>query len=303
MACQMCDSGLSCVNGDCVLPSCDQCDGCCSNGQCFPGTSPDACGRDGDACIACTNGESCSGGACIASQCDSTNCNGCCTANGECLALNQQAEQACGQGGEACTSCQSGATCEQGTCVVDQACATYCTSGCCNAQGQCIPYADQDPLTCGASGAACNACSSSLSCLQGECVADPTYDLWIVSAVLPEFREDGTEWDGSVFQDPLPDGFVGVWGSGGAIVDEFSDTIDDTVTPQWNERLHSYSETDLLTNGLSFEFRESDGYGQVPFERIGSCSVQVDSSMLTGAEVEIPFCGPVEDIRIRLVQQ
>jgi hypothetical protein len=53
--------GVSC--GDSSLPSsCKQsnCSGCCDrNGQCLPGSSNEACGRDGAACATCAAGQRC----------------------------------------------------------------------------------------------------------------------------------------------------------------------------------------------------------------------------------------------------
>lgn len=67
--------------GDCVCaPPCNACErcqgdgscaaacggtGCCHNGTCVPGTSDEACGTGGEACVTCPEGEVCSGGACV----------------------------------------------------------------------------------------------------------------------------------------------------------------------------------------------------------------------------------------------
>ncbi|MFL5318372.1 MAG: hypothetical protein ACJ790_01855 [Myxococcaceae bacterium] len=91
--------------------SCSQtCSGCCtSNGECLAGTSETSCGHGGGACDTCPQHQRCelAGGGGSCQPCSQLNCAGCCTTDGECRAGTAQYE--CGQAGQTCVSCGSGA--------------------------------------------------------------------------------------------------------------------------------------------------------------------------------------------------
>src|SRR4051812_33950335 len=65
-----------------------------------------------------------------------TNCDGCCTSNGQCLAGT--AESACGHGGGACQTCPQNQRCEiagnGGSC---EPCSQLNCAGCCTTNGDC----------------------------------------------------------------------------------------------------------------------------------------------------------------------
>lgn len=306
--CQACESDEKCVSGECTASDCDNCDGCCSNGSCVSGLSGTACGRGGAECTKCGTDETCSGGSCIASECGPDNCDGCCTANGECLTLKQQDTSSCGRYAESCKSCKSGATCAQGVCATaDKKCEDYCTDGCCNSQGKCIPFTSQTNSACGTDGDSCRSCSGSLHCFVGECVQEGVFELQIISAKLPAKRPDGTEWDGVWPQDPLPDGYVSVRLATDEVYNTTSSTKDNTTTPIWNERLTTYTETQLLQTGLKFDFRESDGVGltQVPFEFIDGCIVTFTPELLAANDnLVLAACGKtVKNVAFRMIRR
>ncbi len=108
------------------------CFGCCMGGTCFPGTFPEACGKDSAACVPCGAGRLCSDGVCIErppdaaappdgafevgvdrgpdpGPCGPETCFGCC-AGFTCLPGREQ--DACGTGGAPCRSCVAGTRCD-----------------------------------------------------------------------------------------------------------------------------------------------------------------------------------------------
>lgn len=91
-------------------------DGCCTpEGQCVAGTAETACGSAGRACKVCPDTQRCeqsaAGGECRA--CSQSNCNGCCTLEGQCLAGTSEA--ACGSAGDTCVDCGAGYCAPWGT--------------------------------------------------------------------------------------------------------------------------------------------------------------------------------------------
>lgn len=301
-ACTACGSGETCAGGQCVaVNDCSNCDGCCINGtQCVPGNTVSACGAGGSACTTCASGTGCDGdtGTCQPIRCDATNCSGCCTANGVCLTVDQQTTAACGADGDACATCPAAASdCVQGTCVVDQPCLEVCNNGCCTATGQCIPYAAQDNTTCGGDTGpeVCSACTGQLSCVGGGCVADISWRVSLVSAVISATNGDGQAWDGGL-ANPLPDPYGAVALTGDTFLDGFTPTIDNTTTPNWNHSFGNYLQSDLLAQGLSVVIRDSDGLGL--FQTIGACDITITAAHLSAGSVTKPTCGLASNVVI-----
>lgn len=294
-ACETCGSGDTCAGGACVpVADCTDCDGCCLGGtQCVPGNAVNACGTGGNVCVTCAPGSGCAGdtGACVVSTCDPATCDGCCTANGVCLTVDQQTEQACGDGGDACAVCPASSSgCIQGTCVAGQSCLDFCNDGCCTAAGQCIPFAAQGSATCGGDTGpeACAACGGQLSCVTGACVADQAWRVSVVSVVINQLH-DGEPWDSALFTDPLPDPYAGLALAGDLLIDGFTPTIDNTLTPNWNHPIGNYLQSDLLAQGVEVVLRDSDGLGL--FETIGGCTVPITVADLTAGSINRATCG------------
>ncbi len=304
-ACQACTGDDTCVAGSCVpAQGCDNCEGCCFEGTvCLEGNTKAACGSDGDSCATCPSTQGCnSGGVCEEIICDETNCaNGCCTANGECITDAQQTTDACGKDSNACGVCEGGAlSCTLGTCVMDQPCLDFCDDGCCTPDGQCIVFADQDADTCGAA-ETCFGCSDDLSCLEGSCTADPVWTVVVRSAVIAETDPDGGEWDQSIFTNALPDPFVMGALADDTFLDWITPTIDDTLTPNWNEPEGSYLQSDLVSQGLAISIRDSDGLGV--FESIGNCYVSITQDNLNSGTKIQASCGSASNLELGFVQQ
>jgi hypothetical protein len=298
-----CASNETCAAGQCVpIADCSNCDGCCLDGtQCLPGNTPSACGTGGDACQECTGGTGCDvdTGACVVTDCDASNCDGCCTPNGQCLGFDEQSFSVCGNAGDACAACDvSAVSCTQGTCVSDQPCLDFCTDGCCTDSGQCIPFAEQSAEQCGGESGpeACTVCAPGLGCSTGACTGDTLWNVVVVSAVISP-DEDGAEWDSTVFTNPLPDPYAGIALSGDTFLDGFTQTIDNTVTPTWNHSFGNYLESDLLNQGLTVSVRDSDGGGI--FETIGACTVSITIDDITNGSVTQAQCGHASNIVIR----
>lgn len=256
----------------------------------------------------CTGGQACNPdtGACEANACDDTNCpNGCCTANGQCVTYGEQSTSACGEAGAACAVCPGGTlACTEGSCIMDQPCFEFCDNGCCTPTGQCIPFANQANNMCGGDGAGselCAACTGDLSCVAGACVADPVYRVVIVSAVISQ-NKSGTAWDSVVFTNPLPDPYVGFALATDTFLDGFTPTIDNTITPNWNHAIGNYLGSELVSEGLGFNVRDSDGLGV--FETIGACSHTVTANELASGTKTFASCGQyVMNLRVNFVLQ
>jgi C2 domain len=304
-ACATCKSGEDCVAGACVKKQdCSSCDGCCINGtQCMPGSSAAACGTSGATCTTCNSKESCVNGQCQAISCDKTSCpSGCCTANNQCIPFTQQNLSVCGKAAEACHVCGStDKSCQQGTCVKDQPCLTFCSKGCCTASGQCLDFTSQSKTECGASGA-CKSCGA-LSCISGLCVSDPVWEVSVLSAVISAKNSAGKDWDSAWFTNPLPDPYAIIALGGASVLTGFTKTIDNTLTPFWNEKIKTYKESDLTGPGIRLGLRDSDGLGI--FETIADCAtLKLTSTMLAAGSHTIASCGStVTKLKLKFVKQ
>jgi len=293
-ACLPCENGLECFVGTCAppTPSCDDsnCDGCCDGNQCLLGNTPAACGELGNTCATCTSGMTCNTTSICetAEICGQENCDGCCTGDGQCIAGPLQSVFQCGTDGLACNSCSAEAIeCVSGTCVEDQPCLEFCTDGCCTAGGQCIAYSDQSPGVCGESGT-CAACPVNDSCLDGMCTPGTTvWTITVKSAVLSATDENGNDWD--FFGGGLADAFVTGALTNDFVIDWDTKTIDNVTTPNWDEAVDSYSESDLLAEGLEFNVLDAD---VLSFETIGNCIMTLTVQELQSGTKTID-CGPL----------
>ncbi|MEO8876634.1 MAG: hypothetical protein ABI461_13670 [Polyangiaceae bacterium] len=181
------DSGVKDSGSDTSRPDGSSCDeatcpnGCCdSTGTCQPGgTSLDACGSNGGACVDCLSEgfdtcdpdtHSC---ARLIANCDQATCpNGCCLTTPDGLFCEDgTSANACGNDANTCTDCQAsgaGNTCDPNTqqCVA-QTCDPSTCSGCCTASGEC--HVGTDQRTCGNFGDLCEDCTASAgSCVSGD---------------------------------------------------------------------------------------------------------------------------------------
>lgn len=264
--CAACDGDEVCMDGECTAPmsgDCgpDNCDGCCSDGQCVTGGADDACGLGGGVCSACAASEQCNAGVCedgvpnnnvTPDPCGPANCNGCCDAAGTCV--GGTAASACGVGGGQCNDCAAaGDSCNAGVCeAAPPSCAMSC-QGCCVGE-TCITATDD--AQCGAAGAACMACGANEMCSGGACVmTPPPGDRWqivVVSAAIPSTKLNGDSWD------PFggyPDVVVGVAAEDpflGTYDEDFTSVAVDQLNPVWNEVVLTNLTSDALANGVGF---------------------------------------------------
>jgi hypothetical protein len=290
-ACKTCEGADECFSGSCAPPTtdCNGCEGCCLDGtQCLPGNDQAACGAQNDACVACPDGQGCEGGMCKAIACDATSCpDGCCTSNGQCVNSGEQSVSVCGKAGGACSSCPTNTlSCTLGTCVIDQPCLDFCTEGCCNTDGQCILYGDQSPAACALTGQ-CGTCDGTNSCVAGVCSPDQAWTITVRSAIIATTNAAGDDWD--FFGNSLPDPYVAGALTDDLVVDWFTATIDNTITPNWNEEEGTYLESDLLAEGLQFNVNDSDGLGI--FESIGNCIMTITLVDLNAGTKTQATCG------------
>jgi hypothetical protein len=101
--------------------------GCCSaNGQCITYAQQElsVCGRGGDACAVCPgDAVDCTQGTCVIDQpCLDVCEDGCCTAEGQCIAFGDQDDATCGgagSGSQQCMGCAGTLSCVTGACVAD----------------------------------------------------------------------------------------------------------------------------------------------------------------------------------------
>ncbi|MBL4633988.1 MAG: hypothetical protein JKY56_08950 [Kofleriaceae bacterium] len=308
--CQTCESGDECFSGSCATPTatCDEaCDGCCEGNQCLQGNMTAVCGSLGNSCVACPDGMTCDAqGACeAAAVCDSTSCpDGCCREDGMCIATQAQSLSGCGTGGAVCGMCSNDATeCVSGICVEDQPCLEFCNDGCCTSSGQCIGYGAQTSTVCGETGT-CSSCSGNDSCVGGMCTLDTVWTITIDSAVVSNVDENGSTWDFvTIFEDKivgLPDPYVTGALTNDVIVDWATQTIPNTITPNWNRSVDSYRQSDLTNEGLEFNVIDLDG---ITFEFIGNCIMTITEVELMSGSKNIS-CGPlVSDLTIDFAPQ
>jgi hypothetical protein len=135
--------------------------GCCTaTGACNAGTTGISCGSGGRLCEACTAGNNCINQTCeTTAPCGPATCGqGCCNAAGACL--NGTSNNACGEGGVACTACGAGQICQNHECVAEP---PDCPTGQTLCSGVCVNL-QSDPNNCGACGTVC-----ARGCQNGTC--------------------------------------------------------------------------------------------------------------------------------------
>jgi len=154
--------------------------------------------------------------------------------------------------------------------------------------GQCILFADQNSNTCGPALNSCVSCPTAQSCLSGVCRVDPSWAIVVKSAILSDVDANLNPWDS--FGGALPDPFVTGALTNDVVVDWTTATIDNTVTPFWNEQVSvTYSESALIAQGLEFNILDSDS---LSFETIANCIMPISkATLLTGTKTM--FCGPL----------
>lgn len=93
-------------------------------------------------------------------------CFGCIDESGDCVAGDS--EDACGEGGARCGSCEPGTACvDDGQCAAPPSCGPDTCDGCCNADDECVDGTSED--SCGADGNGCAACPERATCTDGAC--------------------------------------------------------------------------------------------------------------------------------------
>ncbi len=151
------------------------CNGCCIDGICLPGTSSANCGEAGAACSACSAPDTCFQHACqnpfdasAPIDCGPHNCNGCCVGD---ICLPGTSLSNCGSYGQACSVCEQPNLCHSGTCqpVSDAgaACSAANCNGCCQS-GICLPGTSLG--SCGSGGNTCTTCPPQYVCDGTFCV-------------------------------------------------------------------------------------------------------------------------------------
>ncbi|MBI5532152.1 MAG: hypothetical protein HY898_05535 [Deltaproteobacteria bacterium] len=114
-------SGNTGSGGTGGAPSCSStCQGCCKGDGCVSLGSQTAstCGDNGSDCKACDPGYTCASGVCKVDTgiCSSQTCpNGCCQGS-KCYQPAEQDWNACGNGGQTCSTCDYYALCDAGSC-------------------------------------------------------------------------------------------------------------------------------------------------------------------------------------------
>jgi hypothetical protein len=152
-----CPTGC-CINNDLT----DEDDECVQNGSGAPVNSvnPDfdgnsVCGFGGSECTICSIG---------------TIFAGCCTPTGACNAGTTGIS--CGSGGNICEPCPAGSNCINQTCETTAPCGpATCGAGCCSGQA-CLSGTSNG--ACGEGGGACQVCGAGSTCVNHQCVAQPT---------------------------------------------------------------------------------------------------------------------------------
>ena len=226
--------------------------------------------------------------------CDAKSCpQGCCNEAGECNSYVQQTKSNCGSGGQRCAQCpQDALSCTVGHCVIGQLCLDYCNDGCCTEQGQCMPFAEQNPRSCGAA-SLCNSCGAEQQCAEGECTPDKVWRVVIRSVSIADKKRDGHSWDTIQAGNRLPDPYVqsGLNSSSVTFPEGETQRATDTLTPTWSPQLqssYSHTERSLLKNGLRFRIRDSDAGAD---EAISECAISVSPADLGAGSKRISTCG------------
>lgn len=191
--CIACEGAFVCQSGACIddtIQDCaSQCDGCCAENSCLPGTQDYACGTGGQACLECDAGFDCNAGVCEPGVMDcAADCDGCCSGD---LCMPGTKDYACGMGGEDCFACGANEACASGMCEDKPSCMATCP-GCCDGD-EC--KAGSKGWQCGSYGNVCENCGAGYSCEDGLCVELPPAGCWesCDGCCDDEFCMDGTD--------------------------------------------------------------------------------------------------------------
>jgi len=119
------------------------------------------------------------------------------------------------------------------------------------------------------------------------CSQDPAWTIIVNSAIISAVDENGSNWD--TFGGSLADAYVTGALTNDVLVDWFTTTIDNVITPNWDEAVGSYAQSDLLAEGLEFNVLDSDF---ASFETVGNCIMTITLSDLMAGSKTIT-CGPL----------
>jgi len=143
-------------------------------------------------------------------------------------------------------------------------------------------------------------CTGDDSCIGGTCSEDPAWVIIVDSGIVSVVDENGSDWD-TFGGDGLPDPYVTGALTNDIIVDWFTITAPDTITPNWDDEVGSYAQSDLIGEGLEFNVLDADFAGS--FETIGNCIMTITLDDLNAGTKTIP-CGPlVQALTIDFAQQ
>lgn len=195
--CMSCPRGQDCVNGTCQASAgCGPvtCAGCCAPviNRCVDFTQQNqfACGIGGAQCGLCAMGQSCSSGVCSSGPvdggpgpgtCNAQSCPTGCCAFGQCLTGPAVTNFTCGTGGQMCTQCASGTTCQSGVCLAPTQpdggpVPVLPTGSACNGmslcEGQCIEQAIGGQPSGFPGGYCTSMCAPNQPCSSGVCITE-----------------------------------------------------------------------------------------------------------------------------------
>ena len=163
--------------------------------------------------------------------------------------------------------------------MAQKGCDATC-EGCCSTTGECVEPLQQSPESCGKKGEACRSCEGAAVCVDGSCVAEPSWDVTAERALVADKDGEGGAWDG-VVGDPKPDPYicVGVIGSDSK---KCTAAKANTVEPAWYEFLGTFTHGELTGPGLYFDVRDEDGAFGYPYESIGRCILYPAQALQSG---------------------
>ena len=168
-----------------------------------------------------------------------------------------------------------------------------CRTGCCDADGQCLP--GNDVSACGATQQGCGRCAADQRCLAQRCSPDaPGLSLVVVSATVTSIdpsHSGCSTWDcpgpfGHPSAQDDPDPYVRERSRGYRTI-----SVPNTVAPEWNEVVAVGFTADQLAQPFVFEMVDADSSKLNANDLIATFNIQLRSEQVAPGRFE--FRAPV----------